>query len=82
MRLSRKTEEYLQPALAYLENQGIACRVERNIKRVTVRASVNGHPVTWYASYTMSDHRAGLHFEAQVRRAVERFRQLEKGASP
>ena len=82
MRLSRKTEEYLQPALAYLETQGIAWHVERNVKRVTVRASVNGHLVTWYASYAMSDHRAGLHFQAQVRRAVERFRQSAKGPLP
>lgn len=82
MRLSRKTEEYLQPALSYLETQGIPCQVERNLKRITIRASVSGHRVMWYAAYAMSDHRAGLHFEAQVRRAVERFRQFAKAEPP
>lgn len=82
MRLSCKTEEYIQPVLTYLEQQGIPFRVERDFKRVTVQAVVNGHRVLWYPSYWMSDHRAAQQFQLKVQRTIKRFCQLDKGPTP
>lgn len=82
MRQRPKVEEHIRPTLRYLDEEGIAWQIEHRSKHSCLTATINGRNVAWYFSRTSSDRRSGMNFKSQVRRSVERHRQLKPGEAP
>lgn len=82
MKLRRKAEEHIQPVLSYLEAEGIDWQIERGTKHPCITVAINGRKVSWYFCQTSSDRHSALNFRSQVKRSVERHRQLRSGEAP
>lgn len=82
MKLRPKAEEHIRPVLRYLEEEGIEWQIEYGSKHPCITVTINGRVVSWYFSRTSSDKKSGLNFRSQVRRSVERHRQLKPGEAP
>ena len=82
MKLPRKEANHLQHALRYLESEGIEWQIEYGSKHSCITAILGGRRVCWYYSRTSSDRRAGLNFKSQIKRSVERHRQLQSEGAP
>jgi len=76
MRVPRKFEDHLKPTLRYLEEEGVAWEIEHGSKHSYITVNIKGRKVSWFFSRTSSDCRSGLNLRSQVRRSVERHRQL------
>lgn len=82
MKLRSKAEQYIRHATRYLDEEGIAWQIEHGSKHGCIVAIVNGRKVSWYFPRSTCDRRAELNFKSQVKRSVERHRQLRPGEAP